>query len=247
MIFEDRFIYFPEKCGARPLPANVEDVRFTAEDGVELHGWFARGRDPKWTILWFHGNAGNVTHRYDVMLDLVDRLNVNVFLVDYRGYGQSQGSPSEKGLYLDALAAYRTLLARGIPAGRIVIFGKSLGGAVAADLAARVPCAGVILQSTFTSAGEMSKRVIPLFPARWFLRTSYDTLAKMGSIRAPVLVVHGRADEIIPFSMGETLYAAAPGSKSCAWFDDAHHNDLVYHCRQAWLDAIGAFLATLTS
>lgn len=247
MIFEDRFIYFPEKCGPRPLPPHVEDVTFRTDDGVELHGWWARGRAPTWTILWFHGNAGNITHRYDVMLDLVDQLDVNVFLVDYRGYGRSQGSPSEKGLYLDALAAYRALLDRGIPANRIVIFGKSLGGAVAVDLATRVPCGGLIVQSSFTSVGDLSKRVMPLFPARWFMRSKYDSLEKIRRVAAPKLVVHSRDDDLIPFAMGESLYSAAPEPKRHAWFDGADHNNLIYMHRRAWVEAIRDFLAGLTS
>ncbi|MBI2898789.1 MAG: alpha/beta hydrolase [Planctomycetes bacterium] len=248
MIFENRFIYFPARDGNWDLPKTtqvpVEDVFFAAEDGVRLHGWFARGKDAKWTLLWFHGNAGNIGDRFNTAIDFVDRLNVNVFIIDYRGYGRSEGSPGEKGLYLDATAAYRTLLDRGIPAGRIVLLGKSLGGAVAADLAARVPCAGVVLQSTFTSAPEMSKLVMPFFPARWFMRTKYDTLSKVKTIRAPKLFLHSRGDDIVPFRMAEELYAAAAEPKRRAWFDGSDHG-ILYVRRREWTEAIRSFLDSL--
>jgi hypothetical protein len=179
------------------------------------------------------------------MVVLVDQLDVNVFLVDYRGYGKSEGSPGEQGLYEDATAAYDALRARSIPAGRIVIFGKSLGGAVAVDLAARVPCGGVILQSTFTSAPAMSKLVMPFFPARWLMRTKFDSLSKIGAVRAPKLFVHSRADEIVPFRMAEALHEAAPPPKRRAWFDGADHNSLLTLHRRAWLEELRNFLAGL--
>lgn len=248
MLFEKKFIYFPSRDGNWDLPRSarfpVEEVRFRTDDGVELFAWHARARSAKWTVLWFHGNAGNVTHRWSTMADFVDRLEVDVFLVDYRGYGRSQGSPSEEGLCRDATAAYRTLVSRGVPPERIVVLGKSLGGGVAADLALRERVAGVILQSTFTSIPDMSKLVMPAFPARWFMRTRFDNRSKVASIRVPKLIVHSRGDDVVPFWMGEELYRAAAEPKRCAWFDGVEHGAIYLH-REAWFAAIREFLNSL--
>jgi fermentation-respiration switch protein FrsA (DUF1100 family) len=241
MLFEDSFIYFPTKghVGAGP----GEDVFLTTSDGVRIHAWHVTHPDAKVTLLWFHGNAGNLAGRRDMLLELRD-LPANVLAVDYRGYGRSEGSPSEAGLYADARAAYDWLCAR-IPAGRIVVFGKSLGGGPACELAAEVPCGGLILQSTFTRAPDMASRVMPLFPARWFMRTKFDNLAKVPRIACPKLFVHSRDDEIIPFPMGERLFAAAAEPKEAAWFDGAGHNDLWVTRRREYYARLSGFLGRL--
>ncbi len=238
MLFEDSFIYFPAKGDVGPSPG--EDVFLTASDGVRIHGWYAANPAAQVSILWFHGNAGNIENRRDMFLNLRE-LPANVLAIDYRGYGRSEGKPSEAGLYLDARAAWDGLSSRTDP-GRIVILGKSLGGGPACELAANVRCGGLIVQSAFTRAPDMASRVMPLFPARWFMRTKFDNLSKVPRISCPKLFIHSRADEIIPFEMGERLFAAAAPPKEAAWFDGAGHNDLVVMHSDAYYAALGRLI-----
>lgn len=246
MLFENRFLYHPTRppdgrWDTSKLGFPVEECSFTTEDGVRLHAWYVRERDAPATLLWFHGNAGNLSSRAELM-DRLRRLPADVFLIDYRGYGKSEGSPSEEGLYRDARAAYRFLVEeRKIPPNRIVLGGKSLGGAIAAELATRVDCASLLLQSTFTSLADMSRRVIPFLPAHWFLRQRYETISKMVRIRVPKLILHARTDEIIPYEMGRRLFDAAPEPKRFVELGDLGHNDWM-HVGPAYDEALRAFL-----
>lgn len=257
MLFEDRFIYFPTKypegawdVGERGAASvKVEDVWFQTEDGVRLHGWYCTPRrvdaaeqpQRRMTLLWFHGNAGNITSRYGVIERLVE-LPVEVFIVDYRGYGRSEGSPSEQGLYADARAAWDYLTReRGIPSANIVLFGDSLGGAVAIDLATRVEPAGLVVQSTFTSIRDMAAEVMPFVPG-FILRTKMDSLSKIASVRAPVLFIHSSADEMVPYRFGRQLYDAAPAPKQFYEVKGASHNETDMVGGRAYFDAIGEFV-----
>ncbi len=179
-VIERRFIYFPDR-DLMADPADVglafEEVLFAARDGVQLHGWFVPG-DSEVTWLWFHGNAGNISHRLDNLRRLRDELGVGVFLFDYRGYGRSRGTPSEEGTYLDAEAALAYLRSRdGVDVDRIVYFGRSVGAAVAVELATRHPAYAVILESPFESIQDMARRTYPFLPVGRFLRTRYDSMA----------------------------------------------------------------------
>jgi hypothetical protein len=238
MIAEDSFIYFPAKGSVGPSPG--EELTLTASDGVRIHAWWVPHPQAGVSVLLFHGNAGNLEDRRDLVRQLREH-PANVLAVDYRGYGKSEGKPSEEGLYRDARAAYDWLCAK-TPPGRIVVLGKSLGGAVAADLASKVPCGGLILQSTFTSTPDMAGRVMPLFPARLFMRTKYDTLSKVPKIACPKLILHSREDEMIPFEMGEKLYAAAADPKECEWVDEADHNGMIGQLGVKYYRRIGEFL-----
>ncbi|HEX8088839.1 MAG TPA: alpha/beta hydrolase, partial [Blastocatellia bacterium] len=192
MAFEDSFIYFPakfpegtwavENTPAREgeLVPRIEDCTFTTGDRLKLHGWYCEPRrkvgsgfapvPANMVLLWFHGNAGNLSHRYD-MIRMLMKIPVNIFIIDYRGYGKSEGTPSEQGLYVDARAAWDYLTGeRGIPPDRVIIFGKSLGGVPAIDLASKVKAAGLIVQSSFTSASDVAAVILPLYP-RLLLRT----------------------------------------------------------------------------
>jgi fermentation-respiration switch protein FrsA (DUF1100 family) len=246
MLFEDSFIYFPSKYpeGAWTLEppraregqivAQVEDVQLTAADGVRLHGWYCTPRigraggalepvEARATLLYLHGNGGNISHRYDFLEELV-RLPVNVLIIDYRGYGKSEGRPSEEGLYMDARAAWEHLTtARGIPPARIVIFGKSLGGAVAIDLATKVEACGLIVQSSFTSVADMAREVLPFVPP-FVIRTKMDSLSKIASVSCPKLFVHSQADEIVPYRLGRRLFDAARPPKQFYEVKGAPHN-----------------------
>lgn len=228
MLCESDFLYIPIKGDVGPSPG--EEAYFTTSDGVKIHAWYGTNPQAKVTLLWFHGNAGNLENRRDMFTDLRG-LPANVLAIDYRGYGKSDGKPDEAGLYRDARAAYDWLCTKTTP-DRIVIFGKSVGGGPACELASQVKCGGLIVQSAFTSAPDMAPLVIPVFPARWFMRTKYDNLSKVPKIACPKLFIHSRADDIIPFSMGEKLFAAAAEPKESVWFDQADHNSLwVIHSR----------------
>jgi fermentation-respiration switch protein FrsA (DUF1100 family) len=203
-------------------PADIglpyEDVRIDTADGERLHGWYVPAAEARGVLLFFHGNAGNISHRLE-SIAIFNDLGLDVFIVDYRGYGQSSGKPSEQGTYQDARAAWDYLVdRRGVAPGRIVVFGRSLGGAVGAWLAAGLPeeaaPAAVIIESSFTSGADMARRLYPIYPARLLTRLKYPALDYAGRLRSPVLVVHSRDDEIIPFAMGRALYDAAPAPKS---------------------------------
>lgn len=221
MIFEDKFIYFPTSGGVGPSPG--EEVWLTARDGVKIHGWYLPHPHGKATILHLHGNAGNLEDRRDLVEHLRD-LGASVMAIDFRGYGKSEGKPSEAGLYADSLAAYEWLRSK-TAAENIILHGESLGAGPACELAATVPCGGLVVQSAFTSVPDMAPRVLPLFP-KWFVRTRYDNLAKVARIPCRKLFIHSRQDEMIPFDMGTRLYAAAREPKECEWFQAAGHNDL---------------------
>jgi fermentation-respiration switch protein FrsA (DUF1100 family) len=241
LFFEDSFIYFPQKEGVGPSPG--EDVFLTAADGTRIHAWYLSHPQARTSMLFFHGNAGNLEDRREMLLALRD-LPLCVLAIDYRGYGKSGGTPSEAGLYQDARAAYDWLAARTSP-DRIVVLGKSLGSAPACELATQLPLRGLIIQSSFTRAPDMAGRVLPFFPARFFMHTKMDNLAKVSRIACPKLFIHSRSDEMIPFAMAERLFAEAAPPKESAWFDGAGHNDLLVARPRAYYARLGEFLRSL--
>jgi fermentation-respiration switch protein FrsA (DUF1100 family) len=227
---EDRFIFFP----TRQLVGSPSDVgldytavHLTADDGTRLHGWWVPADPERAVLLFLHGNAGNISDRVESIQTFHD-LGLSVFIFDYRGYGESSGSPSEKGTYADAEAAWRYLKEeRGIAPERIVIFGRSLGGAVACDLAIRHPPRALVLESTFTSIRDMAAAAMPLLPVGPFLRTRYDTLSKIRRITVPVLVVHSSEDEVVPYRQGVALYDAAPPPKAFVELRYGHNEGFI--------------------
>jgi len=238
MIFEGKLIYFPARDGVGPSPG--EDVWLTAADGVKIHGWYLKHPHAMGTILHLHGNAGNLEDRRDLVRNLC-ALGVNVLAIDYRGYGKSEGTPNEQGLYKDTRAAYDWLLTK-TTADRIIVHGESVGGGPACELAATVPCAGLIVQSAFTSAPDMAPRVVPWFP-KFLVRTKFDNKAKVARITCPKLFIHSRRDEIVPFDMGEALFAAAAEPKQCEWFSGGGHNDLTISYPKKYYSRLESFLA----
>lgn len=209
---QDKLIYHPVS-DLTYTPAMVglkyEDVNFTSDDGVTLHGWYVPHESPKGTILFQHGNAGNIAGRVET-LRLLNSLGVNVFIYDYRGYGQSEGSPSERGTYSDAMAAWRYLTQKRMQApDRIVLMGRSLGGAVTAWLATQVQPAGVIVESTFTSAPDLAAELYPIFPARRLIKFNYPNKLYLKDVKAPILVAHSTEDDLIPFHHGQELFELA--------------------------------------
>ncbi|MCA9393719.1 MAG: alpha/beta hydrolase [Candidatus Omnitrophica bacterium] len=209
-------IYIPSReMKADPQSAGLayEDVYLKTADGVRLNGWFLKGRGDTATMLFFHGNAGNISHRME-RLALFRDMGLNVFIIDYRGYGRSKGRPTEEGLYLDGFAAYDYLLKRDdVDPDRIIVYGASLGGAVAVEVAAKRPVAGLIVEASFTSIPDVAKLHVPWVPRSW-IGTRMDSLTKIRAIEAPKLILHSSDDEVIPYRMAESLFRAAPEPKS---------------------------------
>jgi fermentation-respiration switch protein FrsA (DUF1100 family) len=246
MFFGDRFIFFPsranEEWDRNRRGTGAEEVTFAAADGAKLVSWYLRTTHARATVLFFHGNAGNLSHRTD-MIQTLARLDANVLIVGYHGYGKSEGEPSEAGLYLDADAAYAYLTEqRGVLPTRLVVFGESLGGGPAIDLASRKPCAGLIVQSSFTSIGDMASHTLPFFPTGWLMRSKIDNLAKIQKIVVPKLFFAAKADEIVPYKQTRRLFEAAGEPKTWVEFDGCGHNDLFWKKRREWAEAIREFL-----
>jgi len=256
MIFEERLIFFPDRddrtYGAvrRGLAqrARVEDVELATEDGVRLHGWYVTATEwesPRPVVLFLHGNAGNVSYWADVYADLAG-LGADVFAVDYRGFGRSEGRPDEAGVYRDADAAWAWLTeTRGIPPARIVVYGFSLGGGGATWLATARRPGGLILQSTFTSVPDMAAKTF--LPARWLVRTSMDSLSRIPRVRCPILVIHGTADELVPFAFGRRLYEAAPPGAVFHEIPGGRHNETFQQGGPALLEALRLFFRNTAS
>lgn len=232
----DRLIYFPERF-MPPPPPGVAERAFTAADGVRLHAWFAPPPDDAAPVLvWSHGNGGNVGGREDVLLALAAR-GLGVLAYDYRGYGRSEGSPDEAGVYLDAEAAWDLLAADGIRPQRIVCFGESLGGAVSIALATRRRCAAVIVVSTFTSLRDVARQHYGALAA--LTGSQFDSAARVASLGVPILIAHGDQDEIVPYGLGERLFALAHEPKQFVRVPGRQHNDVFDS--SPLLDAIAAF------
>lgn len=240
-------LYLPTRALAgtpHDIGLAYEDVTLVTDDGYRLHGWYVPAEDRQPTILFFHGNAGNLSHRLDT-LRLFHQLGLNTLIFDYRGYGRSEGAPSEPGTHLDALAAWRYLVeSRGVPGNKIVLFGRSLGAAVATGLAARHMPAGLILESAFTSVPDLAAQLYPFMPVRLLTRYHYDNHALMATISCPVLVIHSRADEIIPFSHGLALFAAAPEPKRLLVIQGRHNDGFLISAEQ-YLKGISSFIDAL--
>ncbi len=248
-LFQPGLVYFPEvgrEIVATPQQAGMpyEEVRLTTGDGVALHGWFVHASAPaRGTVLFLHGNAGNISHRLDSLL-MFHRLGYNTLIVDYRGYGNSAGKPTEQGTYLDAEAAWLYLTQqRQVSAASIVLFGESLGGAVAAWLASRQPPAALVIASCFTSVPDLAADLYPYLPVRWLARFHYDTRAYLqAAAGVPVLVAHSPGDEIVPFRHGRALYEAATGPKRFLALAGGHNEGFIF-MREEWVQALGGFLS----
>jgi uncharacterized protein len=216
-------------------------VTIHTADGERLHAWWVPARAPSLAhVLLCHGNAGNVGDRV-AHLELLSAAGLDVLAFDYRGYGRSTGRPSERGLHLDARAARDALLGRdGVEPSRVIYLGESLGGAVALALALELPPSGLILQSTFTSVRDMARLHYPLIPPA-LVPDAYPSLRLITALPAPLLVLHGARDAIVPVMHGEALFEAAPGPKRMHVFPGAGHNDLLAEAGDEWVRAIAAW------
>lgn len=242
---QDRLIYMPSS-NVVGSPANIgleyEDVALETEDGVQLHGWYLPGpEDDAPVLLFLHGNAGNIGHRLE-SLEQFHHLGLAVLIIDYRGYGKSQGRPHEEGTYEDARAAWNWLREHlEYEPEEIVLFGRSLGAAVAARLAETKSPAAVILEAAFTSAADLGAEVYPWLPVRALIRHEYDVLGRVGAIAAPVLFAHAREDEIVPFAHAERLLEAS-GDGAQLMEMDGGHNDAFRATGSRYIDGLREFL-----
>lgn len=247
-IAQPGLIYYPE-TGRHIIAAPdyvglaYEPIEISTADGETLHGWFVPAPAAKGTMLFFHGNAGNISHRMEYLL-MFHRLGYNTFIFDYRGYGQSSGSPSESGTYLDAQSAWRYLTeAKGIPPARIVLFGESLGGAVAAWLAMNEKPGALVLASVFTSVPDMAAKIYPFLPVRLLSRFDYNTIEYLQSVTCPVFDAHSPQDDIVPFAHGRALYQAAPEPKQFLELQGGHNSGFIF-MQEDWMKALGKFIDT---
>jgi len=243
---QHRMIYFPavpeRTLSMTPVNAGMtyEDVMLQTADGVALHGWFVPSAGPR-VLLFFHGNAGNISHRLESIRQFHE-LGLSVLIIDYRGYGRSDGRPTEAGTYRDADAAWRYLTEeRGVNPKDVVIFGRSLGGPIAARLAAQRRPAGLIVESAFSSVPDIAAELYRFLPTRWLSRFSYATREHVRDVRCPVLVVHSRDDEIIPYHHGETIYAAAGEPRTLLPLNGSHNGAHIFS-EEPYTEGLRAFI-----
>lgn len=226
LLFQSHFIFSPERrimATPEQIGLKFEDVSFLTEDGKILSGWFIPAKEPKGVMLFCHGNAGNISHRLDSIM-LFNQLGLSTFIFDYRGYGRSQGKITEIGTYDDAEAAWRYLVKiKEVAPNEIIIFGRSLGGAVASKLARNHKPKGLILESTFTSIPDIAADIYSLLPVRLLTRFTYPTVENVRDIKCPVLIVHSRDDDIIPFKHGRLIFDAAPEPKEFMEIKGSHN------------------------
>lgn len=242
---QDRMVYFPSKTLAQ-LPSDIKlpynEVEIKTQDGVQLHGWMVGEEGSRDVVIFFHGNGGNISYNLN-FLTIFHRLGLKTFIFDYRGYGRSQGKPTEEGTYLDAEAAWNYLTeTKGIPNERIILFGHSLGGAIATHLAAKVKPRALILEATFTSAPDLGQGMYPFFPVRMLCKFQYNTRDLIREINTPVLVIHSPNDEIIPFRHGERLFQVANEPKRFLKILGSH-NDGFINCEEMYINGVRSFLS----
>jgi uncharacterized protein len=247
-VFEARLIFFPNYPARldgdwHPRGLPVQDVWLTASDGVKLHAWWISHESAKMTFLAFHGNASNIANRAAIY-EFLHNLPANVLALEYRGYGRSEGRPSEAGIYRDAEAAYEYLInTKGIEDKTIVSFGQSLGTAVATHLAARRPVGGLVLEAAFPSASRVASQVYWFLPGvSLVVRGQFDTGVRIKQVRAPVLLVHCKQDPVIPFAFGQEVYEAALPPKTFVAIEDSCHEEASLMAPKRYRAALEQFL-----
>jgi len=242
---ETRTLFYPTKeIQAFPDRANLgyKDVYFKTSDNVKIDGWFIPCKDSTFTILFCHGNAGNISHRIEKM-KFFNELGCSVFIIDYRGYGKSEGKPSETGFYKDAEAAYKYLLSQGISTEQIIGYGESIGGAVIVDLASREKMKAIILDSTLTSVRDMIKSTYSFVPY-WVFSSRFDSESKIKLIKVSKLIIHSINDEIVPFQLGTKLYETAPEPKEFLQIYGGHNSNF-YESKDLLRKKIGDYIDKL--
>jgi len=244
-ISQSHYVYYPERvllADPGSIGLDFESISFESADGVKLSGWFIPSESPKGVILFCHGNAGNISHRLE-SIQIFHRLGVDVFIFDYRGYGRSEGRPTEQGTYKDAEAAWRYLVEeRKVHPSEVIIFGRSLGGAVASWLAQERRPGALILESTFSSLPDIAARLYPYLPVRLLLRFEYNTAQHLGKVDCPLLIVHSRDDEIMPFTQGRRLFELAKEPKEFLEISGTHNEGFITSGRH-YEQGLNAFIS----
>jgi fermentation-respiration switch protein FrsA (DUF1100 family) len=211
-IMQPKFLYSPvREVSSTPAELGLDftNVVFKSADDLDLSGWYIPAESSKLTVLFCHGNGGNIGHRLD-SINIFHNLGLNCFVFDYRGYGNSQGKPSEEGTYMDAMAAHKWLTEeKKTPPEDIIIFGRSLGGTIAARLASKVEARALVVESAFTSYVDIGKEYYPYMPVRWFARFDYKTIDYIRNVHCPVMLIYSRNDGVVPYKFGLELYEAA--------------------------------------
>lgn len=245
-VLQTQMVYHPQKTISftpNDVGLSYEDVTFTTEDNILLHGWYVPADTADQTVLYFHGNAGNISGRLQT-IQLLHGLGYNVFIFDYRGYGRSEGSPSEEGTYKDAEAAWDYLSNdRSIANSEIIIMGRSLGGAIASWLAVHKTPMAVIIESTFTSAQDLGADLYPWLPVRWLLKYDYNTLENIQRIDVPLFMAHSKDDEIVPYHHGKQLFEAAGDPKNFVELQGSHGSGF-WETGEKYRNALKNFLTT---
>ena len=244
-IFQSHSVYYPERVlSADPgsIGLDFESISFETTDRVKLSGWFIPGENSRGVILFCHGNAGNISHRLE-SIQIFHQLGLDVFIFDYRGYGQSEGKPTEPGTYKDAEAAFQYLIEeRQVSQNKVIVFGRSLGGAVASWLAQSHTPGALILESTFTSLPDVAATLYPYLPVRLLLRFKYNTAEYLGRINCPVLIVHSPNDEIMPFSHGRRLFEMAKEPKRFLEITGSHNEGFITSGKR-YEEGLNAFIS----
>ena len=231
-VFQRNLLYHPDSNLSSPTASGVaemEAVGLVTNDGLRLLAWYRPAAEDRATVVYFHGNAGHIGNRGDKVRPYLDA-GLGVLLVSYRGYAGNPGSPTEDGLYADGQAALDFLAKLGVGPTDVVLYGESLGSGVAVEAArrqaARIPVAAVVLESPFSSLVDVAQTHYPFIPARWLVKDRFDSVTKIAAIDAPLLILHGVRDRVVPVRFGRRLFAAAVRPKEDRWFDEAGHNDL---------------------
>lgn len=243
VLMERRFIYFPyRELAAQPSDygLSAETLWLRAEDGTKLHAWWIRGGGPR-VLVWYHGNAGNVSHRLEQARLLVNRFGLDILLADYRGFGSSEGKPDENGLYQDGVAMYRAASERVASPYQIILYGESLGSAVAIETALTRPCGAAILQSPFLSIPKLARDIYKVVPG-FLIRTQFDNEKKIAGLAVPKLILHGERDEIVPLTHALRLFEIALEPKRLFVIPGASHNDTYMAGGEAYFGAWERFL-----
>jgi uncharacterized protein len=243
-----KLMYFPDRERTQPAEmglAGVEERVLEAPDGAHVVAWYGKARPDKPTLLYFHGNGGSLSIRAPRIARFMDE-GWGVYMMTYRGYGGSSGSASEAANVADARLAYHALMQEGVPATSIIAYGESLGSGIAIQLAAQVPVGGVILDAPYTSIVDVAAQAYPFLPVRLFLTDRYETTRYIAGLKAPLLILHGELDGVVPVGMGREIARLAPEPKKLVVFPNGHHSDLYIDGNNA-IEAVRAWIKSLSA